>query len=392
MNVPTSVSLSVIWSSGNMGAGPSTIFKTADIDGDGRDEVIQLWNNNGQLGMIIYAWNGTALSLMWETNGTGQEYSLLPFLVGDINNDGREEIVQLHSLNSRLGMTVYRWNGSGIATLCSTPNIGQGAGGGFLIGDLNGDGFAKIAQYWGDGSQDGVMVGHLGLNVFGWNDSQNQMVTLSNQGAMGTYTDLWDAADLIGDGRTKLLQFTGNLTMSLWVNVFNWANQSLNNSNFQNTGQPINASCLAANLKGGGTQQELLLLWDNNGRLAIDVYGCLGTATSLTLICSTPNIGQGPNALGFLAADLNGDGADEVVQLWDNNGRLGINVYGLANNAMFTLLNNGNMGQGSGAITWLAGRLRGGTPNQPAKHDILQLWTNTVGGQNRLAGILYGIP
>ena len=69
-----------------------------------------------------------------------------------------------------------------------------------------------------------------------------------------------------------------------------------------------------------------------------------------------------------------------MVQLWNNGGRLGIIVYGWTGAAMEVLEASSNVGQGSGAVAWLTGRIQGGVID-----EIVQLWDN--GG--RLGLILY---
>src|ERR1700734_1707580 len=64
----------LIWGTSDIGAGPHTVangWQIGDIDGDGRDEIVQLWNNNGRLGVLVYHWNGSALGVLWSTNDLG---------------------------------------------------------------------------------------------------------------------------------------------------------------------------------------------------------------------------------------------------------------------------------------------------------------------------------
>ncbi len=61
------------------------------------------------------------------------------------------------------------------------------------------------------------------------------------------------------------------------------------------------------------------------------------------------NMGQGSGALAWLARGNN------VFQLWDNNGRLGMIVYSpLPQGGYGVSFASANMGQGSGALAWLA--------------------------------------
>src|SRR6185437_6706556 len=65
-------------------------------------------------------------------------------------------------------------------------------------------------------------------------------------------------------------------------------------------------------------------------------------------------------ALAWLAGDFTGSGKTEIAQLWDNNGRLGLIVYGAdSGGSLATVFGSADMGQGSGALAWLAGDFTG---------------------------------
>jgi hypothetical protein len=47
---------------------------------------------------------------------------------------------------------------------------------------------------------------------------------------------------------------------------------------------------------------------------------------------------------------------NKIIQPWDNNGRLGLIVYGFdVPNSISTRFASSNVGQGSGALAWLIG-------------------------------------
>ena len=91
---------------------------------------------------------------------------------------------------------------------------------------------------------------------------------------------------------------------------------------------------------------------------------------------------QGSSALAFLVGDFTGSGATEIAQLWDNDGILGLIVYGIGNGTLEAVSVNPNTGQGSGALAFLAGYFTGaGTTTQ-----IAQPWDNN----GTLEMIVYG--
>ena len=92
----------------------------------------------------------------------------------------------------------------------------------------------------------------------------------------------------------------------------------------------------------GSGKTEIAQPWDNNGRLGLIVYGA--DAGNLATIFGSGDMGQGPGALAWLTGDFTGSGKTEIAQPWDNNGRLGLIVYGADAAATWQ--------PSSGPVTW----------------------------------------
>jgi hypothetical protein len=257
----------VNWSTGNIGQGPGAVaWLIGDVNGSGEAEVVQPWDNGGKLGMIVYGWSGSAMTTLWGTSNIGEGSGAVAWLIGDVNGSGKDEVIQLWNNGGQLGVIVYGWSGSAMTTLWGTGNIGQGSGAvAWLIGDVNGDGKDEVIQLWNNG-------GKLGMIVYGWSGSA--MTTLwgtSNIGE-GSGAVAWQIGDVNGDGKDEVIQ-----------------------------------------------------LWNNGGKLGMIVYGWCGSG--MTTLCSSSNVGEGPGAVAWLTGPVQGGVVDEIVQLWDNGGRLGVILY-----------------------------------------------------------------
>ena len=129
--------------------------------------------------------------------------------------------------------------------------------------------------------------------------------------------------------------------------------------------------CIRVSFTGGG-RTEIAQLWSDNGKLAMILYGTNGKGDLKELFGS--EWGQGSDALpgGWLTGDFTGGGTTEIVQLRDNDSRLAMTLYGTDDNGgLRQLSDNLNMGQGSGALAWLTGDFTGdGTT------EIAQLWSD----------------
>ncbi|MEH1905989.1 MAG: VCBS repeat-containing protein [Nostoc sp.] len=83
------------WSTDNIGGHTKALsWLVADVDGDGKAKLLQPWNNGSRLGLIVYGWNGTQMTTKWSTDYIGQGGGALSWLVADVDGDGKAELLQ----------------------------------------------------------------------------------------------------------------------------------------------------------------------------------------------------------------------------------------------------------------------------------------------------------
>ncbi|MDO8356983.1 MAG: Vps62-related protein [Nitrospirota bacterium] len=131
-------------------AKPSLV--TGDFNGDGQKEVIELWANGNYLAMTVYGiQKGGVLEELWSTpRVSGDGPGAIAWLVGDLNGDGRDEVIQPWANDRTLGMIVYGATGSGhdMTRLWGTSNLQnmRVEAHNWIIADIRGDGFDEIIQ------------------------------------------------------------------------------------------------------------------------------------------------------------------------------------------------------------------------------------------------------
>lgn len=363
-----------LFSSSDMAQGPGAVqWLTADLNGDGQDEIIQMWANGGSLGCIVYGAAGSGLTTIFQSGDMGQGPDAVQWLVGDVNGDGKDEIVQQWSNGNTLGTIVYGWSNNALSTLWSSGDMGQGPDAvAWLIGDVNGDGKDEIIQQWANG-------GSLGTIVYGWVSGALSTIWSSADMGQGPGAVQWLIGDLNGDGKAEIIQQWAN-GGSLGSIVYAWSDNALSaiwQSNDMGQG-PGAVKWLIGDLNGDG-RAEVVQLWANGGSLGMIIYGWSNNA--LTTVWSLDNVGQGPGAVGWLIGDMNGDGRAEIVQQWANGGSLGTIIYGFVNGGITTLWSSDDMQEGPGAVSWMMAKVFG-------RKDIIQAWAN--GGS--LGMIVYGYP
>jgi hypothetical protein len=199
--------MTTIWSNPTMGQGSSAVsWLVGDINGDGRAEIIQQFND-GNLGTVVYgrkAGRGSIIPL-FSNNNMGQPPEG-NWLIGDINGDGAAEIVQLRNDGGTLVITIYSWAANGVVSTLWESSVGQGSPAlSWLIGDVNGDGRAEICQPWANG-------GRLGMNIYAWDIARSTLTTTWSIGDMGqgSGAESWLIGDLDGNGRAEIIQEWSN--------------------------------------------------------------------------------------------------------------------------------------------------------------------------------------
>ncbi len=94
-------------------------------------------------------------------------------------------------------------------------------------------------------------------------------------------------------------------------------------------GETVSAlAFFAVRTNGNSPSVQILQLWDNGGRLGLLVYTPQSENFTYTYAWGTANLSPSSAALAFLPVDMNGDGSIQIVQLFDSGGRLGMNVFG----------------------------------------------------------------
>ena len=124
------------------------VFAAADVDGDGQTEIVIA--NNTDLWTGLLKWDGAALVPVWMSpsplTGPAGDWNRGwdVFAAADVDGDGRAEIVIAN--NTDLWTCVLKWNGSALAPIWMSPSPLSGPAGdwergndAFVAGDVDGD-------------------------------------------------------------------------------------------------------------------------------------------------------------------------------------------------------------------------------------------------------------
>ncbi|HZI15918.1 MAG TPA: VCBS repeat-containing protein [Myxococcus sp.] len=343
--------LDVLWSD-RLYAGPNSVaWLAGDMDGDGRTDILHPWNNNGALGLNVYRSTGTSYVQVFGSGNMGQGSPALAWLAGDMDGDGRTDIFQPWNNNGALGLNVYRSTGTGYVTAFGSGNMGAGYGAvAWLTGDVDGDGRTDLIQPWSN-------RGTLGLNVFRSTGTGYSLMFSSSNMGQGATGLAWLTGDMDGDGRTDIFQPWNN-NGTLGLNVYRSTGTGYVTAFANgNMGQGSNAlAWLVGDMDGDG-RTDILQPWNNNGTLGLIAYRSTGTGYVQGF--ASNNMGRSSSAVSWQAADIDGDGRTDLFQPWSNGGHVGLNVYVSTGTGYSLGYFGDNFGQLS-SVGWLVGSFDGG--------------------------------
>src|SRR6516225_5463094 len=271
----------------------------------------EITEDSKRLGLNFYAYLDGTLQTVFSSPDLGQGPGAVAWLTGNFTGPaGVAQIAQLWDNNGNLGLIGYGLVGVGFETMFSAPDLGQGSGAlAFLAGDFTGSGHTQIAQVWEDN-------GNLGLIVYGYANGTFQTV-YSNVIGFKPDALAFLTGDFLGFGNTQIAQLRDdNGTLELLIYGSTEGTPQLYTDLDMDQG-PAALAFLAGNFTGSGNTQ-IAQLWDNNGDLGLIVYGNDGFS-SVVAVASSPDLGQGPGALAWLAGTFVGPGVRALIaQPWDN--------------------------------------------------------------------------
>jgi hypothetical protein len=337
---------------GTGGSQPYSIA-VADVNGDGKPDLLTPNYGNSTVGVLLGNGNGTFQTATTYSTGGSQPTSLA---VADVNGDGKPDLLVANYGSNTAG--VLLGNGNGTFQAAATYGAGGLSPDGIAVADVNSDGKPDLLTANYNSLTAGVLLG-------------NGNGTFRNATTYGTggYPYSLAVADVNGDGKPDLL------TANYYASTSNQgASVLLGNGNgtFQTAttygvGGFTPYSLAVADVSGDGKPDLLTALANGktgvllgNGNGTFQIAATYGTASSV--------------ALGIAVGDVNGDGKPDLATA-KANGTTGV------------LLGNGN-GTFQAATTYSTGssNLNGvavADVNGDGKPDLL-----TANYGNNTAGIL----
>jgi hypothetical protein len=361
--------------------------------------IIQFWNDNGNLGMIVYSpLPASGYGVTW-TKTFGISSQAVAYFSGHMSEKSTTDLFQFSDIFGHLGLTVYSSDGTGGYQVASSQvfnNAGPNAVA-WLAGDTNNDGKTDFFQVWNSNghcaltiySPDGTgryqiassqVFDNAGPNAIAWfpgrmtkegptnlfqlwNDSDNLALTIYSPAESGGYRITWSNhlgpgpkalawLTVTYQGQTHILQIydAGDT-----IGIFRYAPDGkggytlAQNTRYYTRLETVGWLTVDAN---GDGNPDLVQLVNHAGRLQMIFYYWPYDGSPYGV-----DVNEGPGAIAWLTCDV-GDNQTNIVQLWNNNGQLGIIVYSPDGQGGYKVSGQkDDLGQGAGALAWLTAEI-----------------------------------
>ncbi|MEV0385664.1 VCBS repeat domain-containing M23 family metallopeptidase [Nonomuraea sp. NPDC050643] len=187
----------------------------ADLDGDGRDEIIRIWTDGNVTAYRNRGWDAAKVYDGPDSKLVAQGFTeALRTKFADLDGDGRAEIVRIWADGD---VTAYRNRGWDAAKVYDGPDSKLVAEGfadsaGTRFADLDGDGRAEIVRIWADGNV-------TAYRNRGWDAAKVYDGPDSKLVAQGfTNVPRVRFADLDGDGRAEIVRIWADGSVTAYRN------------------------------------------------------------------------------------------------------------------------------------------------------------------------------
>ncbi|HUQ01565.1 MAG TPA: RHS repeat-associated core domain-containing protein [Kofleriaceae bacterium] len=203
----------------NSGAGIGTSaesrFYPADVNGDGKDDFIELYPNTWNWGRRTWISNGTGWTLGTQDTGAGAYNKNTRFFAMDVNRDGKTDLLELYPSWSTYRRATWLSTGTGWTLASDHTGISYSENRRFETGDVNGDGRGDLIEispgWFGAGTRKLWLSNGTGFTA-GASDS-------ISFGDSARYL----MADVNGDGKTDMVElaspFLGTHSRKTWLST-----------------------------------------------------------------------------------------------------------------------------------------------------------------------------
>ncbi len=282
-----------------------------DFNGDGKKDIAKLVEN-----LINSTWTYQVSVVLSNGDGTfkpAQTTSTVnnsddPIFVGDLNGDGKDDILQVHPSSTPSTVDVYLSKGDGTFTLGTNAQLSAFTLNGGILTDVNGDGKLDILTV---DSENPAVVSYVLGNGDGTFQATATLATLGGAAPNGIFF-----ADFNGDGK---LDFAGEVSGQVVVYLASGSTFAAPVALLTSDTTYDSCQSIAGDLTGD-TKPEIVSINCNDNTLTIFVNNGDGSFQTGVYYQNAGDLNMYPYAASI--ADLNGDGKNDIVVANDDAGQI----------------------------------------------------------------------
>ncbi|MBD2412832.1 S8 family serine peptidase [Nostoc calcicola FACHB-3891] len=351
------------WATGQSGFWNDQKWLAGDFNGDGEDDLANVFNDNGRGSIDVYLSNGGSFTIGRWATGQGGFWNDQKWVVGDFNGDGLDDLAKVFSEGGQASIDVHVSNGSSFTIArWATRQGGFSNEQKWLVGDFNGDGRDDFANVFNEDNQGSIDV------YISKNGNFGNARWATRQGGFWN-SQKWVAGDFNGDGLDDLAKVFGDAGQaSIDVHVSNGSSFTIGRWATRQGGFSNEQKWLAGDFNGDG-RDDFANVFNDVNQASIDVHLSNGSS----LIHERWATGQGGfwNDQKWLAGDFNGDGLDDLANVFNDANQASIDVNSANKSPNYSSINGYGLVNAAAAVAKAIG--------QPTFSDIPNLGGNNWG-------------
>jgi len=390
-------------------------YHMADVNGDGRDDLIWTYRNGNDLGRVLYTANsiGTGFTKQDSDVDIGFNASIISaddqrFMIGDVNGDGKSDLVWVGRHLDDVYRVIYLANATGTGftsqgyQVDSSLQYGFFEQGRYQLADVNGDGRSDIIWTFIYENKVGRVVYLADSDVASRVSFEKTSFIEDADFSPDAYNNHnFQSGDVNGDGKADLIwtfTFQDNLVQVLYL-------ANANGTGFDKTSLQIDKDIfptdtlyrdqkmLMGDVNADG-KADLVWTYNYNNKLGRVVYLASAMGTSFVKKSSTLDNATAltPDTHLFnesRLADLNGDGRQDLVYTYTDSTTFGYQTYLSAVNGEGFIDGPSQEFSGAANSTYENQHYLLGDTNADGKTDLVWAYNDQF---NTLARIAYTLP
>ena len=296
-----------------------------DFNGDGKEDIMKFWNENGQFMADVHLSNSSSFNIQRWSNNQGGFSDEMKWFLGDFNGDGKTDLMKVWNDDGQLTSDVHISNGSSFnIQRWATKQGGYAHSMKWFLGDFNGDGKTDVMKLWDDNgtfTSDVHISNGSSFNIQRWATKQ------------GGYSNemRWFVGDFNADGKTDIMKIWGEGGLfNCDVHISNGSSFNIQRWATHQGGFWEEQKWFVGDFNGD-SKTDLMKLWNDEGQLTSDVHLSNGAAFNIERWATKQ--GGYSNSMKFFVGDFNGDGKTDLMKLWNDDGQFTSDVHLSSNNS-----------------------------------------------------------